>query len=103
MELLVAEKATRPAERDDPFEFDFHQRKLPTNVWNLKREVLAVAPEAADDWEAIAFAFARIDELNWAMEPGEKPLDEVEALLAAIPEMHQDIVKAEESLRRLAA
>ncbi len=103
-ELLVAEKATRPREDGpDPFEFDFSKRKLPTNTWNENREILAVAPEAADEWEAIAAAFARIDELNWAMEPGEKTGSELEALLAAIGEIHEVIVEAERGLRRLTA
>jgi hypothetical protein len=102
-ELLVAEKATQQPERGDPFAFQFGgARKLPTSVWNANREVLAVAPEAADEWETVASAYARLDELNWAFEPGTtKTVDEREALLAAFPEIHTAVVEAVGALRRL--
>jgi hypothetical protein len=100
-DLRIAEKATRKSKRNDPFEFDFFKRKLPTNTWNHNRDILAVAPEADADWETIALAFARIDELNWAMEPGERSLWTQEALLKEIPKIHKLVVKAEQTLARL--
>ena len=56
----------REAGARDPFAFEFGTRKLPASVWNANREVLAVAPETADEWETIASVYARIDDLNWA-------------------------------------
>jgi hypothetical protein len=100
-ELLVAEKATRQTKRGDPFAFDWSQRTLPTSVWNETREVLAVAPEAADEWETIAAAFARIDELNWAMAPRSRTVDPTEALLKSFPAIHEEIVAASQALRGL--
>jgi hypothetical protein len=101
-ELLVAEKATRQPERGDPFAFEFGGgRTLPTDVWNATREVLAVAPEAADEWETIASAYARLDELNWAFFGRTRTVDELNTLLAAFPEIHTAVVEAEQALRRL--
>ena len=100
-ELLVAEKATTKPARDDPFAFEFGSRKLPTSVWNANREVLAVAPEAANEWETIASAYARVDELNWAFETT-MTIAESKALLEAITgEIHTAVTQAVGALRTL--
>jgi len=100
-ELLVSERATR-GDRD-PLKFQFGtERKLPTDVWNQHRETLAVAAAGAADWETIANAYARIDELNWAFQPGrERNLTEQQELLEEIKSLHALITNAATALRRL--
>lgn len=104
-DLLVAAKGTASnKDKPDPFQVHISKQPLPTNTWNENREILAVAPEAAEEWETIAAAFARINELNWTMQdPRERPLHELEDLLTGIGEIHELILKAEAGLRRLAA